>query len=147
MIFSSFLSKGVISSVWRRQVDMPPSRQTPAALLVPAQSSPCPLVGTEVFLYLCKHHELLGLGESRSQTAAGGCRVNAPLSPFQECSVLQDSLGWDVQRLLHKAVPKGSKYLNIHRTQVWCPGLHPSSQVHSYSHDSALLPCTEQCLI
>lgn len=30
-----------------------------------------------------------------------------------------------VQSLLDKAVPKGSKYLNIHRMQVGGPGLHP----------------------
>lgn len=30
-----------------------------------------------------------------------------------------------VQRFLDKAVPKGSKYLNIRGSQTWCPGVHP----------------------
>lgn len=92
MILPPLLRKGVISSAWRREADMPPSRKT---VLMPARSSLCPLVGAEAFRTSTNVHSLSSWGWS--QTAAGGCSGNASPFQFQVCSVPLDRLckGWD----------------------------------------------------
>lgn len=75
-----------------------------------------------MYLYKCPVPELLGLGESRSQTAVRALGAMLPHPSFK--NALCHGTAWvrdgmePVQRLPDKAVPKGSKYLNIHRRQA-----------------------------
>lgn len=83
-------------------------------------------------LYKSPVPEPLGLGESKSQPAAGGCGGNASPSQLQERSVPQDSLDRGetetLQRLFDKVVPKGTELLIVPRGSAMSWSLFPQGR-------------------